>query len=107
MNKYLKILIWTLLIILINYFGRYVFVYFSKFGYHWYQEYYIYIAGSVGVVISMVMFFLINFILNKKRNELRTFAFNTQRFLLMFFLILLAFIGERLYLFTSDYFLYN
>ncbi|WP_196894161.1 hypothetical protein [Aureivirga marina] len=105
MNNFLKILFWILTIVFINFFGRYLFLEFFEGGYSWIKHFYIVLAGTIGASISIAIFFLFNYFIHRKKQI--HFSLNKTRFLIMFFAIILAFAGERIYLFLSDYFLMN
>jgi len=107
MKKVFQIVCWILLIFSINEFGRYLYVEFLKGGYNWLKHFYIVVAGSIATFVAIILFFSVNYIVVKKRKEQHRFSFNTTRLLIMILSILIAFLGERLYLYVSDYLLLN
>ncbi len=107
MNTKIKILLWILSILFLNIFGRYLYIVFSTGGYSWIKHFYIVIAGAIAALIAIIIFFVANYFINKKRKELKLFSFTKTRLLIMFSSIILAYIGEKIYLFLSDYFLFN
>ncbi len=107
MNTKIKILLWSLSILFLNLFGRYLYVVFFTGGYSWIKHFYIISAGTIAALITMIIFFMTNYFINKKRKEQNLFLFTKTRFFILVSSIILAYIMEKTYLFISDYFLFN
>ncbi len=107
MNTKIKILLWSLSIIFLNVFGRYLYIVFSTEGYSWVKDFYIIIAGVNAALVSIIIFFATNYIINKKREEQKSFSFTSARLFIMVLSIALVYAGEKTYLFLSDYLLFN
>lgn len=101
------IIFWLVLIFSINELGRYLYIVFFEGGYKWYKVFYIVIAGSIATLNSAILFFLINYFLSKKNKEQNQFSFTLKRLFILVLSTSIAFVGERIYLFISDYLLYN
>lgn len=107
MKKVINVFLWIVLIFTINEVGRYLYVEIFKGGYYWLADFYIVIAGSIATLAATILFFTINYFITRKQKEQHPFSFNNTRFILMILTVIIAFIGEQIYLFLSDYFLFN
>ncbi|AEH01888.1 hypothetical protein [Lacinutrix sp. 5H-3-7-4] len=107
MKSILKILLWSLLILLLNFIGKYLYVVLFTGGYSWIKDFYIVVAGTYTTALSIILFFGANYYINKKRNLPELYTFSKTRVLIALIVVTLAFIVERLYLFISDYILFN
>lgn len=107
LRKFVLVVIWIVCIFLINKYGRYLLVEFFMGGYNVFSHFYIVIAGATATLSTTILFFIMNYIVAKRRKEQVLFSFSRMRFGIMILAIVLAFIGEQAYLFISDYILFN
>ncbi len=107
MRKSLLIVFWIGLILATNSLIRYLFIEYFVGGYYWLAYFYLEIAVPIATLISVVLFFALNYFNTKKRTNQTPFGLTTMRFILVFVITLLIFTGERIYFFLSDYFLFK
>jgi len=107
MKKLFLVLFWIVLSFVLNIFGRYFYVTFFKDGYYWLAYFYLEIAGTIASLISILLFFTINYFINKKRKIKQTYAITVVRLLLMLFVVMVIFVGERVYITYYDYLIFK
>lgn len=98
MNNAIKILIWTCLIVILNFLGRYLYAELYMGGSdNWMARFYIKLVGIIGTLISLTLFYISNYVINKKRKNINLFSFTTIRFFILIFAVIITFIGDKIY----------
>jgi hypothetical protein len=107
MRKLLLIVFWLSITLAINFVIRYLFIELFVGGYFWIAYFYLELLVPIATLISIVLFFAVNYFINRKKTNPNLLSLTIMRFVLVFTIPILVFSGERLYFFLSDYFLFK